>query len=68
MVGVTAYTPLLRDGTVFHTLGGTDVTVTVRGSEVYIGGALIVSGDAIVKNGVVHTVDGVGCMPPCPFL
>ncbi len=59
LVGVTAYTPLLRDGAVFRTLGGTNVTVSVRGGEVYLGEALVVSGDAILTNGVVHTIDTV---------
>ncbi|KAK4227407.1 FAS1 domain-containing protein [Podospora fimiseda] len=72
LVNVAAYTPLLPDGAVFQTLGGTNVTVSLRGNEVYIGGALIVSGDAIITNGVVHTIDkflpGSVTTPPPPLV
>jgi len=55
-----AYTPLSVDGATYTTLAGTTVSVTVRGPDFFVGGAKILSGDAIVKNGVVHTVDRVG--------
>ncbi|KAK0719304.1 FAS1 domain-containing protein [Lasiosphaeris hirsuta] len=59
LVDVAAYTPLLRDGASFRTLGGTNVTVSVQGETVFLGGSRISSGDAIITNGVVHTIDRV---------
>ncbi|KAK5653586.1 hypothetical protein OQA88_8848 [Cercophora sp. LCS_1] len=59
VVGVPAYTPSIRNGDVFQTLAGTNVTATVRGDVIFIGGAQIQAGDALAINGVVHTVDRV---------
>ena len=58
LLGPPAYTPLLVDGASYTTLAGTTLTVSVRGPD-FIGGARIMAGDAIVKNGVVHTIDRV---------
>ncbi|KAI1630926.1 FAS1 domain-containing protein [Biscogniauxia mediterranea] len=52
-----AYTPLLKDGHTYSTLGGGNVTVSVRDGVVYINDAQILAGDAVIKNGVVHTID-----------
>ncbi|KAK4200747.1 FAS1 domain-containing protein [Triangularia verruculosa] len=57
LVDVTAYTPLLRQGDVYRTLAGDTVSVTLRDGGYYINGAQIVHGDAIIKNGVLHTID-----------
>ncbi|GAB1319857.1 hypothetical protein MFIFM68171_10067 [Madurella fahalii] len=59
VLGPPAYSPLLVDGASYNTLAGTTVTVSVRGPDFYIGDARILSSDAIIKNGVVHTVDKV---------
>ncbi|KAK4233995.1 hypothetical protein C8A03DRAFT_47575 [Achaetomium macrosporum] len=52
-----AYTPLLRDGDAYPTLGGGEVVVSVddRGA-VYLDGARILAGDAIITNGAVYTI------------
>ncbi|KAI5919541.1 FAS1 domain-containing protein [Camillea tinctor] len=52
-----AYTPMLKDGHTYRTLGGDNVTVSVRDGVVYINDAQILAGDALIKNGVVHTID-----------
>ncbi|KAI0600998.1 FAS1 domain-containing protein [Biscogniauxia sp. FL1348] len=52
-----AYTPLLKDGHTYRTLGGGNVTVSVRDGVAYINDAQILAGDAVIKNGVVHTID-----------
>ncbi|KAK0701533.1 FAS1 domain-containing protein [Apiosordaria backusii] len=57
LVDVTAYTPLLRNGDVYRTLAGDAVSVALRDGGYYVNGARIVHGDAIIKNGVVHTID-----------
>ncbi|KAK4171516.1 FAS1 domain-containing protein [Triangularia setosa] len=57
LVDVTAYTPLLRNGDVYRTLAGDVVTVVLRDGGYFVNGARIVQGDAIIENGVLHTVD-----------
>ncbi|KAK0649321.1 FAS1 domain-containing protein, partial [Cercophora newfieldiana] len=57
LLGSPAYTPLLVNGATYATLAGTTVSVEIRGPDFFVGGAKILNGDAIVKNGVVHTVD-----------
>lgn len=64
IVGLPVFTSDLNHGDSYQTLAGTTVTVTVQCGDVFIGGARILAGDAIIKNGVVHTVDKV--LPP-PF-
>lgn len=59
LLGSPAYTPLLVNGATYTTLAGTTVRVEVRGPDFFVGGTKILNGDAIVKNGVVHTVDRV---------
>ncbi|RYP53423.1 hypothetical protein DL768_001568 [Monosporascus sp. mg162] len=57
VVDFPAYTPLLQDGSTYRTLGGSNVTVLIRDNVAYINGAQILAGDAIIRNGVVHTID-----------
>ncbi|KAI1822945.1 FAS1 domain-containing protein [Xylaria intraflava] len=59
VAGFPAYTPLLKNGQVFRTLGGSRLVVSIRGGVPYVNGARIVAGDAITKNGVIHTIDQV---------
>ncbi|RYP18467.1 hypothetical protein DL765_003921 [Monosporascus sp. GIB2] len=56
LVGVPAYTPLLTEGRTFRTLGGSKVTIELRDGIASINGAKIIAGDAIITNGVVHTI------------
>ncbi|KAK3343366.1 FAS1 domain-containing protein [Lasiosphaeria hispida] len=57
IVGLPIFTSDLRNGDTYQTLAGTTITVTVQCADVFIGGARILASDAIIKNGVVHTVD-----------
>ncbi|KAK0710598.1 FAS1 domain-containing protein, partial [Lasiosphaeris hirsuta] len=59
IVGLPVFTSDLKHGDSYKTLAGTTVTVTVQCADVFIGGARILAGDAIIKNGVIHTVDKV---------
>ncbi|KAK3331230.1 FAS1 domain-containing protein [Apodospora peruviana] len=59
ILGTPIFTSDLKHGDSFKTLAGTTVTVTVQCGDVFIGGARILTGDAIIKNGVAHTVDKV---------
>ncbi|KAK0649593.1 FAS1 domain-containing protein [Cercophora newfieldiana] len=57
IVGLPVFTSDLKHGATYKTLAGTTVTVTVQCAEIFIGGARVLAGDAIIKNGVAHTVD-----------
>ncbi|KAK3356626.1 FAS1 domain-containing protein [Lasiosphaeria hispida] len=59
IVGLPVFTSDLKHGDSYKTLAGTTVTVTVQCADVFIGGARILASDAIIKNGVAHTVDKV---------
>ncbi|KAH6847668.1 FAS1 domain-containing protein [Chaetomium sp. MPI-CAGE-AT-0009] len=60
LLDYSAYTPLLRDGQAFPTLGGREVIVSVDAKgAVSLGGARILTGDAILVNGAVHTIDKI---------
>lgn len=68
LVDYFAYTPLLQDRQVYPTLGGGEVAVSVDDKgAVYLGGARILAGDAILTNGAVHIIDkiiGAAASPP----
>ncbi|KAL8372583.1 hypothetical protein RB595_002092 [Gaeumannomyces hyphopodioides] len=59
IVGQVVYSTQFRDGQVLPTLGGGSVTVSVQGGVISVGGARIVASDAIIKNGVIHTIGNV---------
>ncbi|KAL8400367.1 hypothetical protein RB594_000669 [Gaeumannomyces avenae] len=59
LVDFPAYTTWIANGDVFPTLGGGSVTASVQDGIISINGAKIMASDAIVTNGVVHTVDKV---------
>jgi uncharacterized surface protein with fasciclin (FAS1) repeats len=60
LVDYHAYTPLLRDGDVYPTLAGGKVVVSVdEKGAVFLDGARILDGDAIITNGAVHTISKV---------
>ena len=50
---------MLRKDTVVTTLLGTDVSVTINSSGVYIDNALVTLVDLVGDNGVVHVIDAV---------
>ena len=41
------------------TLEGASVPISVSGSKVYVGGALVTQADVMAKNGVIHVIDRV---------
>lgn len=53
------YLPALKNGQTLKTIGGSNLTVTIRGGEYYINGARIVSSNLILENGVAHIIDKV---------
>jgi uncharacterized surface protein with fasciclin (FAS1) repeats len=57
------YTPLLPNGTVLTTQGGTKLTVTVKNGVWFVNGAKIIAADQITSNGVAHIVDSVSWLP-----
>ncbi|MDA9634865.1 fasciclin domain-containing protein, partial [bacterium] len=69
VVGDSLMSSMLSNGQIITTLAGTDLTVTVDTSGVYINGAQVTVADVIADNGVVHVIDAVlmpilGCMDP----
>ena len=49
----------LSDGDTLTTMEGTDLTVSVDGSTITVGGAEVVQADLEAGNGVIHVIDGV---------
>ncbi|EQL01691.1 Fasciclin-domain-containing protein [Ophiocordyceps sinensis CO18] len=66
LVDFPAYTPLLQDGDVYSTLAGGQVTVSVANGIARVNGARILAGDAIITNGVIHTINSVLGASPAP--
>ncbi|PNP49633.1 hypothetical protein THARTR1_09644 [Trichoderma harzianum] len=62
------YSPWLVDGLTVRTLGGSNVTVTIKDDVAYLNGARILAGDSLIQNGVVHTIDKLlsGNIPTVP--
>ena len=56
---------MLSNGQIVTTLAGTDLTVTIDTSGVYIDGAQVTVADVVADNGVVHVIDAV-LLPPTP--
>ena len=50
---------MLSNGQIITTLLGTDVTVTIDPTGVYIDGAMVTVADITASNGVVHVIDAV---------
>ncbi len=51
------------DGETLVSLEGTELSVTVEDGTVYVNGAMIVEGDLMASNGVVHVIDGILLLP-----
>lgn len=49
----------LSDGQVLTTLSGDEVTVSIEGGEVRVGGALVKAADVQASNGIVHVIGSV---------
>lgn len=58
------YLPSLENGATFTTQGGTNVTVTVRGTDTFINNAKIIASNQILENGVAHVIDSVSLSSP----
>ena len=50
---------MLSNGQIVTTLLGTDVTVTINSTGVYIDNAMVTVADLVGDNGVVHVIDAV---------
>ena len=59
VVGDSVMSGMLSNGQVVTTLLGTDVTVTIDTTGVYIDGAMVTVADIVANNGVVHVIDAV---------
>jgi len=58
-VGDSVMSGMLSNGQVVTTLLGTNVTVTINSSGVYIDNAMVTVADIIADNGVVHVINAV---------
>jgi uncharacterized surface protein with fasciclin (FAS1) repeats len=59
VVGGTALSTDLVDGTMVETLNGGSVTVTIDTNGVFINDAQVIVADIVADNGVVHVIDAV---------
>ena len=57
MNGTVGYSSSLENGTSLQTMGGSNVTIQVIDSNVFVNGAKVVTPDLLVANGVVHVID-----------
>ena len=69
VLGDSVMSGMLTNGQIVTTLLGTDVTVTINTSGVYIDNAMVTVADVVADNGVVHVIDAVllpnpGCTDP----
>lgn len=53
------YLPSLNNGATYRSQGGSQFTVSIRGSDYYVNNAKIVLPNVIVENGVAHVIDQV---------
>ena len=58
-VGVPLYTPYLVDGMVVPSLGAMNITITLRGGDIYFNDAKVVQPNVLTNNGLIHVLDKV---------
>ena len=58
-VGVPLYTPYLVDGMVVPSLGALNITITLRGDDIYFNDAKVVQPNVLTNNGLIHVLDKV---------
>ncbi len=58
-VGVPLYTPYLVDGMVVPSLGTMNITITLRGDDIYFNDAKVVQPNVLTNNGLIHVLDKV---------
>ena len=58
-VGVPLYTPYLVDGMVVPSLGTMNITITLRGGDIYFNDAKVVQPNVLTNNGLIHVLDKV---------
>ncbi|KAK0647117.1 FAS1 domain-containing protein [Cercophora newfieldiana] len=56
--GSVVYSSDITNGTQAKTLQGSDVKLTIKDGSVFVNQAKVVKPDVLVKNGVVHVIDG----------
>ncbi|KAG4434343.1 hypothetical protein IFR05_010188 [Cadophora sp. M221] len=52
-----AYSSSLTNGTTLMSEQGTNVTITINGSDIYVNSARVISRDYLTVNGVLHVID-----------
>ncbi|KAF2404113.1 beta-Ig-H3/fasciclin, partial [Trichodelitschia bisporula] len=53
------YSTDVKDGAKLKTVGGTTLEVKVKDGAVWVGGKKVIKTDLLVRNGVVHVIDGI---------
>ena len=59
VVSGSVMSSMLSNGQIVTTLEGTDLTVTINSTGVYIDNAMVTVADIVADNGVVHVIDAV---------
>ncbi|KAH7139394.1 FAS1 domain-containing protein [Dendryphion nanum] len=55
--GTVGYSSGLRNGTSLRTVGGKNLTITIRNGTVFVNAARVITPNVLVANGVVHVID-----------
>merc|ERR1712166_93551 len=64
--GAAVFSNYLTDGETIKTVEGQNVTVSIYNGRVFINNALVTTADVAASNGVIHIIDTVLTIPPCP--
>lgn len=58
---------LAKEGKALETVNGAKIKLSLDGNKIKLDGAVVAKADLLVKNGVLHVIDGV-LLPPAPVL